>query len=381
MRKGLAIMLITIFGSLVLLGLALFIASDNYAQFGASPSGERLERIMSSPNFNGQKFVNSLPSSIGNPGHFWEAVNKIFFGPELRSPEMELPVVPIDSAAFASQPPSGLRITWLGHSTVLVEMDGLRILTDPVWSKRASPFVFPGPARFFDVPIAITDLPALDAVVISHDHYDHLDKNAVVSLAKTGVNFILPLGVGAHLEKWGIAAEQISELDWWESWTDHTNRLQITATPARHFSGRGPLTGNHTLWASWVFAGLLKRVYFSGDTGPFPGFEEIGTRYGPFDITLVKIGAYNKGWPDIHLNPDQALDAHLALRGRLLQPIHWGTFNLAFHDWYEPAVWLLREARERNIPIVIPRPGEQVDPVAPPEVQEWWLPDVREPAE
>ena len=381
MRKGLAIMLITIFGSFLLLVLVLFVASENFAQFGESPSGDRLKRIRSSPNFNGERFVNSLPSSIGNPGHFWEAVDKIFFGQQLRKPEMKIPVVPLDSAAFASQPSSGLRITWLGHSTVLVELDGFRILTDPVWSKRVSPFVFLGPARFFDVPIAIADLPPLDAVVISHDHYDHLDKNAVVTLAKTGVNFILPLGVGAHLEKWGIAAEQISELDWWDSWTDHANRLQITATPARHFSGRGPLTGNHALWASWVITGPLKRVYFSGDTGPFPGFEDIGTRYGPFDISLVKIGAYHKGWPDIHLNPDQALDAQIALRGRLLQPIHWGTFNLAFHDWYEPAVWLLREAHELNIPIVIPRPGEPVDPAAPHEVQEWWLPDVREPTE
>lgn len=368
--KGLTAIIIILFA-------IVYFSSERFKQFGGRPTGVTYQRIQSSPQYNGKRFENPTPSEVGSPAHFRETYSKIFFGDERREPEMVIPVLLLDSTSFTAEPPDGLRITWLGHSTVLIEMDQYRILTDPVWAKRVSPFSYLGPARFHEVPIALDQLPQLNAVLISHDHYDHLDKNTIIALAGTGVQFILPLGVGAHLTMWGIDSTQINELDWWETWASESGGLEVTATPAYHFSGRSPLNINHTLWASWVLVSSSKRVYFSGDSGPFPGFEEIGRKYGPFDITLVKMGAYDEGWPDIHLNPDQAIDAHIALSGRLLQPIHWGTFNLAFHDWYEPAVWLLREARRREIFVVIPKPGEMVNPADPSEVEEWWLPDLR----
>lgn len=364
-------------GAIILLTLLTYIGSDRFAQFGAAPSGERQERIESSSQFDGGYFKNMLPPAVGHFETFSDAMSRFMFGDELRVPQMEIPIVRLDSASFSPKPESGLRITWLGHSTVLIELDDYRILTDPVWTERISPVNFFGPRRFHPPPVALDDLPPIDLVVVSHDHFDHLDMNTIIQLAERGAHFVLPLGVGAHLESWGIGQGQFDELDWWESWKSTTDDLEITATPARHFSGRGPNTINHTLWASWVIVDVSNRVYFSGDTGPFPGFEEIGQRLGPFDITLIKIGAYDESWPDIHLNPPQALDAHQLLRGRLMQPIHWGTFNLAYHDWYEPAAWLLAEAVERQISIVIPRPGEMIEPAMPNEVEEWWLPDVR----
>ena len=372
-------MIVVLWGLAALLALlvsVLYFSSDKFAQFGGRPSGERLQRIQSSPQYS-DRFQNQIPTSLGSFSGIPEAIRKQFFGPELRMPVMDIPVVHLDGTSFTTDPSSGLRITWLGHSTVLVELEGFRILTDPVWAKRVSPVSILGPTRFHPVPISLDELPPIDAVVISHDHYDHLDMNTVVALAGTGVHFVVPLGIGAHLEKWGIDPGQISDLDWGESWRSEGGDIEITATPARHYSGRGLLNWNQTLWASWVFAGSTKRVYYSGDSGLFPGYEEIGRNFGPFDITLFKMGAYDESWLDIHMNPDQAIDAHLALGGGLLLPTHWGTFNLGYHDWYEPAAWLLREAHRRKISIVIPKPGEIIDPAAPPETEEWWLPDVR----
>ncbi|MBW2264301.1 MAG: MBL fold metallo-hydrolase, partial [Deltaproteobacteria bacterium] len=292
------------------------------------------------------------------------------FGKEVRRPKKEIPVVTLDRASFDTPPDDDLRITWMGHSSVLVEIDGRRILTDPIWSKRCSPSSLVGPSRFHPPPLSLDDLPPLDAVIVSHDHYDHLDKASVTVLARSGVRFVVPLGVGAHLERWGIESSQITELDWWS--TTRVGHVEITALPGRHFSGRG-LGSMATLWATWAIMGPEHRVFFSGDTGPLPGFEDIGEEYGPFDVTLMKIGAYDVAWPDIHLSPEQALDAHVSLGGRLLIPIHWGTFNLAFHDWFEPPERLVAEASRRSIGIAVPRPGQMVSPADPPPVDRWWM--------
>jgi L-ascorbate metabolism protein UlaG (beta-lactamase superfamily) len=200
-----------------------------------------------------------------------------------------------------------------------------------------------------------------------------LDRGVVRALAadpaQAHTRFIVPLGVGAHLEKWGIDAARITELDWSES--TRLGALTITATPARHFSGRG-LTRNHTLWASFSIAGPAHRVFHSGDTGPFAGFPAIGAQHGPFDLTLIKIGAYGETWPDIHLTPEQAVDAHAQLRGSTLLPIHWGTFNLAFHAWDEPAERVVAAAGAGGARLVMPRPGESIEPASAPPVQPWW---------
>jgi L-ascorbate metabolism protein UlaG (beta-lactamase superfamily) len=260
----------------------------------------------------------------------------------------------------------------MGHSSALLEIDGLRVLTDPVWSERVSPSSLAGPRRFFAPPIALDELPSIDGVVISHDHYDHLDMVTVKALSARGALFLVPLGVGAHLEKWRIPVAQVRELDWNERVL--LDGVTFTATPARHFSGRGVTNGNSTLWSSWVIAGPQHRVFFCGDSGFFGGFRDIGVGHGPSDLTLISSGAYSSAWPLIHMTPEDVVQAHVDVRGKVLLPIHWGTFNLAFHDWNEPAERAFRKAAERGVSIVVPKPGQMVEPsrVADSPREPWW---------
>jgi L-ascorbate metabolism protein UlaG (beta-lactamase superfamily) len=278
--------------------------------------------------------------------------------------------LPVQSPQLGSAPSTGLRVTWLGHSTVLLELDGVRILTDPVWGKRASPVDWAGPRRFFAPPIPLEELPVPQAVVISHDHYDHLDRPTIQRMKTWDTRFFVPLGVGAHLRAWGIPADRITELDWWE--TTRIGTLEIACTPARHASGRGLFDKDKTLWAGFAFLGTHHRVYFSGDTGFFPGLAEIGERLGPFDLTLIEAGAYGQAWPDWHLGPEQAVQAHALVQGRALLPIHWGTFKLAAHGWTEPVERVLAAARPAGIPVFVPRPGESLEPGLQPALARWW---------
>jgi L-ascorbate metabolism protein UlaG (beta-lactamase superfamily) len=301
---------------------------------------------------------------------------------DYRGEQQRVPVQPLvpelrHRADFARPPSSGLRITWLGHSSVLVEIDGFTMLLDPIFSERLSPLGFVGPKRFFPSPIAIEELPALDAILVSHDHYDHLDRASVLKLESRTEHFVTPLGVGSHLEYWGIPPSKLVELDWWEEFR-LGGALRLIACPARHFSGRMGL-GDRTEWVSFALVGPEHRVFFSGDTGPMPEFSELGQRHGPFDVTLIKIGAYGRGWPDIHVNPEQAVALHELVRGRLLLPVHWGTLNLSYHGWTEPVERLILAARERGVTLAIPRPGEMLEPVmpgqAPLPVRRYW-PDI-----
>ena len=360
-------------GLLLAIGFILFfITTDNFSQFGASPSGARLERIQKSPNYNGEKFVN--PNSIEQNFSFSdirEMIPRWFNGKEMREPKYPLPIFKLDSSLHSAHDSTRLSITWLGHTTALIEIDGRRVLTDPVWAERYSPTTLWGPKRFHPVPIALEALPKLDAVVISHDHYDHLDKNAIQALAKTGVTFYLPLGVGAHLESWGVPLDQIIELDWWEK-ASSGDGLDFIALPAVHFSGRLRPSSNNTLWATWAIIGRDHRVYFGGDTGYFDGLAEIGEKYGPFDMAFMPIGAYGEKWPAIHLTPEQAAAAHMAVKGGLMVPSHWGTFNLAFHDWFEPPERLARAVEATGIRAVIPRAGQCIDLDSRPHIDFWW---------
>jgi L-ascorbate metabolism protein UlaG (beta-lactamase superfamily) len=340
---------------------------------GRSPAGERLARIRRSPNFRDSRFQNPVPTTVTTPGSFWPMMKQLLFGHEARVPKRPPPIVSLTRSAFADAPPSGLRVTWLGHSTTLIEIDGARVLVDPIWSDRVSPSQAIGPKRFHAPPLPFDQLPALDAVIITHDHYDHLDAPMIQALAAAPAHantpFITTLGVGAHLEAWGVAPERITELDWNESTQVAT--LTITATPARHFSGRA-FHRDRTLWASWVIAGPAHRVFHIGDSGLFDGMAAIGKAHGPFDLTLVKIGAYAPEWPDIHLTPEDAVRVHQMLGGPLMLPIHWGTFNLAMHAWNEPAERLLVAAERAGVRITVPRPGEMVEPASPPVVESWW---------
>jgi L-ascorbate metabolism protein UlaG (beta-lactamase superfamily) len=373
-RSRLARVLIAVAGVLAVIVVALVASTGWLDALGAAPTGERLARIRRSPNYRDGAFRNPETTSLGVEGGTWDMLRRWIAGHEQRVPPGPLPIVTLTRADFERPPASGLRATWLGHATVLVEIDGARILFDPVWARRASPSTLIGPKRFHAPPLPLEELPPLDAIVASHDHYDHLDRDVVRALARSagqaGARFVVPLGVGGHLERWGVAPDRITELDWSEATT--VGPLTLTATPARHFSGRGLNDRNHTLWASWAVAGPRHRVFHSGDTGPFPGFAAIGGAHGPFDLTLVKIGAYGEGWPDIHLTPEQAVAAHSALRGDLLLPIHWGTFNLAFHSWDEPAERVVAAAVAGGTRLVMPKPGESIEPAHAPPVQPWW---------
>jgi L-ascorbate metabolism protein UlaG (beta-lactamase superfamily) len=290
----------------------------------------------------------------------------------VRVPPAPLPVLAVDSAALASTPPaSGLRAFWIGHASTYVELDGLRLLLDPVFAERVSPLPV-GPRRFHPPPIALADLPPIDAVLISHDHYDHLDMDTVRYLAQRGSRFFVPLGIGAHLERWGVPADRIEELEWWQQRT--LGNVQIVSTPTRHYSGRGLRDRSSTLWSSWSVIGPRHRFFYSGDTGYAKVFQDIGARLGPFDLAFIKIGAYGPGpaWADIHMPPEQAVQVQRDVRARRMVPVHWSTFNLAYHDWDEPIRRTVAEATRVGVEVVTPRLGEWVDADRPFQSTPWW---------
>ncbi len=340
--------------------------------FGAEPRGERLARIRRSPHFTDGAFRNPVPTRrLVYERSPLEITRAQLTGDKTRrAPAAAVPVHRLLPVDLAEPPRSGLRLTWLGHATVLAEIGGRRVLLDPVWGERCSPFSWTGPKRLHPVPLPLSELGPVDVVVVSHDHYDHLDMDTVRALIGTGAVFAVPLGVGAHLECWGVPAERIVELDWWES--AEVAGLTLTATPARHYCSRGPRTSALFLWASWVVAGEGHRIFHSGDTGYFPGFAEIGRRLGPFDATMMQVGAYSDFWPEVHMTPEEGVRAHLDLSGELLLPIHWCTFNLALHPWEEPAERVVAAAQALGARLAVPRPGKPFEPAAPPALRLWW---------
>jgi len=321
---------------------------------------------------DGKKYHNPVSTSVSPPSGYGALLKRYVFGKEEREPKRPLGHFHADAAALAGPVPAdALRATWLGHSSVLLEIDGCRFLTDPVWAERVSPSQLVGPKRFFAPPLPLAQVPKLDAVLLSHDHYDHLDEAAVRALGRTGVPFFCPLGVGAHLRRWDVPMAHITELNWWESALMGED-FTLVATPARHFSGRGLLNRDSTLWASWCLLGPHHKVFFGGDSGPFEeGFRQIGAAYGPFDLTMLEIGAHDAEWADIHLGPAAALAAHRLLGGGPLLPLHWGTFNLALHAWRAPVQQLLAEAGP-EVPLLLPAPGQRVDATAGPINSGWW---------
>jgi L-ascorbate metabolism protein UlaG (beta-lactamase superfamily) len=346
-------------------GLA-WAARDVPRQMGAKATGARAERVRRSPQFAEGKFRNTVPATMITPGSMPSLLAASLRDRERRHPHQPIPVVAPEPGATAD----GLHVTWYGHSSALVEIEGKRVLLDPVWSERCSPSAVAGPKRLHEPPVPLRELPPIDAVVISHDHYDHLDMQTIQNLVDLqAAPFLVPLGVGAHLERWGVPATRLIELDWDETAT--VAGLEFVCTAARHFSGRG-FSRDETLWSSWVINGPARKVFYSGDTGYFPGFAEIGERFGPFDVTLVQIGAYGEQWPDIHMVPEDGVATHLDVRGQVMIPVHWCTFNLALHDWSEPADRVWSEAKARDVTLAVPRPGERVDVDNPPSVDGWW---------
>ena len=337
---------------------------------GAKPAGLRLERVIASPRFKNGRFENTVPVQMMTLGQALPTMGEFMFGSSAaRRPSAKLPMEsPFET--WTRPPSTGLRATWLGHSTVLLEIDGKRVLTDPVWGERVSPVTFAGPKRFHPSPVAIDRLPELDAILVSHDHFDHLDYSTILALAKLGKPFVTSLGVGAHLESWGVDPTLITELDWWQSAT--VGGVTFHATPAQHFSGRGVTGRDGTLWSSWVIESSKRRIFFSGDTGLTKEFEEIGARLGPFDLVMLEVGAFHPAWGSIHLGPENALLAHAMLGGGTLLPVHWGTFDLALHAWDQPAEVLAANATRDGLHLVTPRLGQAFEPSQIDTFDPWW---------
>lgn len=333
---------------------------------------------------SGGRFLNPVPTQVGGASTIFKVLP--LYLKNRAQVEPKRPLGPFRTArdAYAALPGSGLRVTWFGHSSSLIELDGKRVLTDPVWDKRASPLSFMGPKRFFQPTIALEDLPKIDVVLISHDHYDHLGSESVRRLVRTeaaaGARWVTSLGVGRRLRGFGVPAKQITELDWTERAA--MDGLTVTSWPARHFSGRGLLDRFSTLWASFVIEGAEHRVYFGADSGWWKGFGEIAAQYDGFDLTMLEIGAFHPLWAGIHMGPDnaarafEAMHPHLSATGKrsgLLMPIHWGLFNLALHAWKQPIERMVELADERRLKLWLPVPGEPGEVVAGVERgSRWW---------
>jgi L-ascorbate metabolism protein UlaG (beta-lactamase superfamily) len=347
---------------------------------GAAARGERRERMRASAQWvaaadgnGGGAFRNRAPIRAGlrDPKASMPSLADFLCGGTRRVPEAPLPVLD-PREAWRQAPGAKLRATWLSHSTVLLEIDGVRLLTDPVWGQRASPTQLAGPKRFHPMPVKLSQLPPIDAVILSHDHYDHLCMGTVRQLAAMRVPFVTSLGVGAHLEAFGVASELITELDWWQQHRLPGTEVRVSAAPSQHFSGRGLKDRNATLWSSFVIEGKHERIFFSGDTGLTDQYAEIRKRFGRFDLVMLEVGAWHPAWGDIHLGPSNALQALALLGGGALLPVHWSTFSLAMHAWDEPAETLLALAPALGVHLVMPRLGEPVRPADVDHVVPWW---------
>jgi L-ascorbate metabolism protein UlaG (beta-lactamase superfamily) len=335
--------------------------------FTAAKRGRMLSRT--SAQHDGERFRNVKPRPAEGFGKTLRIMwNMLFRKPSGTVPTGKLPVDVLTREQLDAAPDRSLYR--LGHSTMLLKLRGEFWLTDPVFAERASPFRRLGPKRFHAPPIALDDLPPLRGVILSHDHYDHLDRDTVLALAATTGVFLTPLGVGDRLIEWGIDAKKVRQFDWWQS--AEIDGLSFIATPAQHFSGRSLFDSNSTLWASWVIVDDGLRLFFSGDTGYFDGFKLIGERLGPFDVTLVETGAYDAQWPYVHMQPEETVQAHVDLRGQWLVPIHNGTFDLAMHRWHEPFERVVGLAAARGITLSTPRMGERLDLTAPHRGERWW---------
>lgn len=354
---------------ILILTVIIAIFMNTAPQFGQRPKGDDLKRISKSEHFNDGKFINLIPTAMGSFGEMMRTIPKFINGKYLK------PKSPIETEFTNpdSLSDSLATVTWYGHSAFKIEWQGKTILIDPMLGPVASPVSFGSKRYKYTSPIDLEAFEHIDAIIISHDHYDHLDYHSIMKLKDRTDHFYAPLGVGSHLKFWGIAPEKITELDWWQK--AQLDDIQLIATPSRHFSGRGIADRNSTQWASWVLLGEKQKIYFSGDGGYGPHFKEIGEKYGPFDLAMMECGQYNTAWHDIHMMPEESVQAGIDVGGKILMPIHWGAFNLAIHTWVDPIERFTKTAREKEVSMIHPQIGqnfligEAFKPI------EWWKED------
>ena len=351
--------------AIVLITLAVFVfVLYKDIEFGGDPLSDKLKLLQASPHFHDEEFHNSVPARSND---LWVTLKEIM-GDQNRTPPAPFPLV---KPVYKDSIDPGLRAVWFGHASVLVEIDGFRVFFDPMLSQHAFLLKAVAPERMNPSPLTLEDLPKIDVVIITHDHFDHLDMKTIQHLDKQGSAFFAGLGVGAHLEKWGVAGNRIYEMDWGDS--VKYGALRVVCTEARHYSGRKSIS-NNTLWTSWVVKGIEHTVYHSGDSGYSPHFKEIGEQFLDIDMSLIKVGDYgiDLGWQDIHMIPENSVQAHVDIGAKVMIPIHWGVFQLSYHDWDEPIERTLKAAKKHNIVLSTPKLGEVVQLGGPYPDETWW---------
>ncbi|HAG16186.1 MAG TPA: hypothetical protein DCG69_06625 [Bacteroidales bacterium] len=355
-----------------LIWIILILASGFFYFSSIVKLGERSKIVLKnrafvSSNYQSDRFHNLVNTPMAAPK--FSTMIKFFFKGENQIPKNKLVTQLFRKAEFEAS--KEMVFSWFGHSTVLLKMENITFLIDPVFGKRASLFTFLGPKRFrYTNTHRLNDLPMIDVVLISHDHFDHLEYETILALKENVKRFFVPLGVGAHLEKWGVSKEKISELDWWEE-INLNEDIKFVFTPTRHFSGRSVVVRNQTLWGSWSIIGKTQKVFFSGDSGYFDVFEKIGEKYGPFDLAFIENGQYNEDWSSIHMMPEQSAKVGFELKAKQVVPIHWGKFSLSVHAWTAPVERFLAASKEYSFAVLTPAPGEIV-PLSNSKSEDWW---------
>jgi len=342
------------------------------AVFGAESSGEDLERILNSPQFINGRFRNQgrkrADMTLAKMPQLMRENNT---GKVERKPKSKVEFLQRSKADFEILPEEALRITWFGHSAFLVEIEGIRLLFDPQLGRYAAPVPFAVRRFHKRVPLKPEDFPEIDAVIYTHDHYDHLDYRSVKALKNKVGHWITPLGVGAHLKRWGVDPNSITQLDWWEEIS--FKHLGIISTPNQDFSGRKFSWRDKTLWCSWVIQGTENKLFFNGDSGYYNGFEMIGEKFGPFDVCMMECGQYHYMWKENHMTPEETAQAFLELKGKTMIPMHWGAFTLAPHSWTDPIERISHMAKELGFNLITPRIGESVIPGKHEPKEQWWI--------
>ncbi|WP_298475331.1 MBL fold metallo-hydrolase [uncultured Maribacter sp.] len=364
--------MLAFFGILfVVIGIGILLFINLSPQFGGTPSRTQKKEFTVSKNYKDGKFVNLGGVKMNMSFNSFAKMLKLYLKPQPHSiPNTDILTQKIDSLHIANYKEE-TRLVWFGHSTFLLQMNAKNILIDPMFGNVPAPHPILGNNRFSkELPIEVEKLPKIDAVLLSHDHYDHLDYGSIQKLKDKVSIFYTPLGVGAHLLEWGVPKENIIELDWWQE--NIFDDLKFICTPAQHFSGRSINDGGNTLWSSWVIQSETENIFFSGDSGYGSHFKEIGEKYGPFNLGLLECGQYNELWSEIHMMPEETAQAGIDIKAEKIMPIHWGAFKLAMHPWTDPVERILSKTHELKINTIVPKIGESIFLDKNPNNSLWW---------